>query len=432
MKESIQQKNNDVLVRDVHEVIDELWKDQVSFLQDLVRHKSTLGNETEIQRFIQNYLQESLNLKTAAFTPDIEAISKYKNYGSAEWSYENRPVVAGKWKTDGEKTGKSLILQGHIDVVSAEPEYKWDYPPYDAVIEGNKLYGRGSMDMKAGVSSMIFAVQALQKAAIKLGADLQIHSVIEEECTGNGAIALLDRGFTADGALLPEPTSLTAFNAQLGVFWMRVKVFGFGAHAERASKAQNALNKAAYLIQALDEYRIYINSLEKHENFKHYKAPLNINTGVIKGGDWPSNVPSECEFEVRLGFYPDTVPDEAQQQAKDWLLKAATEDEWLKDNPPEIEFYGFRAPGAVLDTESALFETLGKSHETVTGEKLNYTAFTGTSDIRVFEEFGIPSTCYGPSGGGAHGLNEFVDLEAVKTTTKTLASFIIDWCKVKS
>jgi acetylornithine deacetylase len=432
MTDTFINKNKEAIISKVHEAIDELWEDQVSFLQDLVRHKSTLGDEAEIQRFIQNYLKESLNLETESFTPEIKAISKYNNYGAVDWSYENRPVVAGKWKTDGKKTGKSLILQGHIDVVSAEPEYKWDYPPYGAVIEGNKMYGRASMDMKAGVSSMIFAVQALQKAGIKLGADLQIHSVIEEECTGNGAIALLDKGFTAEGALIPEPTSLTALNAQLGVFWMRVKVSGFGAHAERASRAQNAINKAAYLIQALEDYRVHINSKAKHESFKHYEAPLNVNTGVIQGGDWASNVPSECQFEVRVGFYPDTDPEEAQRQAKDWLLMAAAKDTWLKDHPPEIEFYGFKAPGAVLETESALFETLGKSHETVTGKKLTYTAFTGTTDTRVFEEFGIPSTCYGPSGGGAHGLNEFVDLETVRTTTKTLANFIINWCNVRN
>src|SRR5699024_220282 len=100
-------------------------------------------------------------------------------------------VLVGEWKSDGEKLGKSLILQGHIDVVSAEPKQLWEEDPFIPTIIDNKMYGRGILDMKGGVAAAIYAVKALQKANIKLGADLQIQTVIEEECTGNGALALL-------------------------------------------------------------------------------------------------------------------------------------------------------------------------------------------------------------------------------------------------
>lgn len=202
----------------VNQAIDDLWEEELLFLKSIGSFKSTLGNEKETQIFIKKHLDD-MNLTTTLFSPDPKRLSAYENYGKPEWDYEDRPVLVGEWKSDGEKLGKSLILQGHIDVVSAEPKQLWEEDPFIPTIIDNKMYGRGILDMKGGVAAAIYAVKALQKANIKLGADLQIQTVIEEECTGNGALALLDKGFVADGALIPEPTELRGIHSQLGVMW---------------------------------------------------------------------------------------------------------------------------------------------------------------------------------------------------------------------
>ncbi|PEJ29787.1 acetylornithine deacetylase [Peribacillus butanolivorans] len=417
--------------QNIQEAIEELWEEEVEFLKEIGRHKSTLGNENNLQRYIKKYLQGEMDLLTDSFSVDPKKISRYENFSPVEWSYSNRPVVVGQWRTDGPKIGKSLILQGHIDVVSAEPEHLWSYEPYNPIVIDNKLYGRGIADMKAGVAAMIFAVKAIQKSGIKLGADLQIQTVIEEECTGNGALALLDRGYVAEGALITEPTSLTAVKSQIGVIWMRVNVSGMGAHVERAQSAQNAINKACYLIEALEKYKKHINEQEKHDDFKFHDHPLNVNVGTIKGGDWPSNVPSECSFEVRIGLYPGTDPSKVQAEVKNWLFEAAKQDSWLRDNLPEVTFFGYHATGVELNTKNSLFKTLESAHQSITKKDLQYTAFTGTTDCRIFEEFGIPSTCYGPAGENIHGIDEYVNLDTVKTATQTIAAFILDWCGVR-
>ncbi|WP_079526079.1 ArgE/DapE family deacylase [Halobacillus hunanensis] len=417
-------------VKRVHETIDELWNEAQLFLKTLGSFKSTLGNEQEIQSFILKHLEE-MNLETTSIEPDPEKLSSYKNYGRPEWPYDGRPAVVGEWKTDQPKTGKSLILQGHIDVVSAEPKHLWEHDPYSPVTVDDRMYGRGVLDMKGGVASMIYAVKALQQAGIQLGADLQIQTVIEEECTGNGALALLDAGFTADGALIPEPTAQRAIKGQVGVLWVRITVQGAGAHVERAEKAHNAINKAAYLIQSLDEYREYINARPKHHDFADHPHPLNVNTGVIQGGDWASNVPSECTFEARVGFYPDQNPADIQAEVKEWIMTAAEKDDWMRETPPDVSFYGFSAPGSSTSTDNDLFHRLAASHTFTTNQELESIAFTATTDIRAFEEFGIPVTCYGPSGANMHGPNEYVDLASLKTTTKTIAAFILQWCNEK-
>ncbi|MEN1968733.1 ArgE/DapE family deacylase [Lentibacillus sp. N15] len=425
---NIVEKTKDI--KRVQAILEENWEEQLLFLKSLGTYKSTLGNEAGIQCFIQKHLDD-MNLKTTSFNPDPKRLSSYKNCGVPEWSYENRPVVVGEWKTKGPKIGKSLILQGHIDVVSAEPEYLWETDPYNPTIIDDKMYGRGICDMKSGVAAMIYAVKAIQKSGIELGADVQLQTVMEEECTGNGALALLDKGFIADGALITEPTELRTIKGQVGVLWVRVKVRGAGAHVERAEKAVNAINKAAYLVQALDKYREYINNRPKPSYFDDHPHPLNVNVGVIKGGDWPSNVPSECIFEARIGFYPNQDPEEIQQEVKEWILNAAQRDEWLKETPPEVEFFGFCAPGFVNEGDSELFESIASTHKLTTNEEIKSIAFTATTDIRAFEEFGIPTTCYGATGANMHGPNEFIDLNSLKTATKTIAAFIMDWCKVR-
>ncbi len=413
--------------------IDDLWEEELHFLQQIGRFKSTLGNEAAIQNFFAKYFKETLELEVDSFVPDIKEISTHPGFSPPEWSYEGRPVVVGKAKTKGEKLGKSLMLQGHVDVVSPEPTESWDYDPWGSTIVGDKMYGRGIQDMKSGIAAMIFAYRAIKESGIELGADVLLNTVIEEECTGNGALATLNKGYVADAALIPEPFGLNAVTAQVGVIWLRVTVTGVGAHTERADQAVNAIEKAYILIEALNNYRKKINEDPKHRDFIDKKHPLNVNIGQIHSGDWPSSVPSKCTFEARIGFYPGVDPEEIKKEVKEYLLEASEKDEWLREVNPEITFFGFHAEGISIDPELDLFKVLETAHEVTTNQPLEKTAITATTDIRYFNlYYNIPATCYGPVGGGMHGINEWVDLRSVKNVTKTYAAFMLEWCGVKS
>jgi acetylornithine deacetylase len=417
----------------VMDKIDELWTEEIEFLQQLGKYPSVLGQEHAIQQFMAQFMSEQLRLETDVFVPDVERISGLPGYSQPEWSYEDRPVVVGQWKTTGTKIGRSLILQGHVDVVSPEPVGLWSYDPWGSTIVGDRMYGRGIQDMKSGIAAMTYAVKAIQAAGIQLGADLQLQTVIEEECTGNGALAVLDQGYTADGALIPEPFGPRALQAQVGVIWMRVQVTGSGAHVERADRAVNAIEKSYLLIHAIGEYRKHINSRKKHPDFVDINHPLNVNIGKIHSGDWPSNVPAVCTFEVRIGLYPGQDPQHIKNEVKQWLLDAAAKDEWFQERPPEISFYGFHAEGFALDTNTEIFQVLGNVHKERTGQELEYAAVTATTDVRFFHlYYGIQSTCYGPTGANMHAADEWVDLPSVKEITKTYAAFILAWCGVRT
>ncbi|MCA1026969.1 ArgE/DapE family deacylase [Cytobacillus kochii] len=425
-------KNTKDVVNEVFATVESLWDEEVEFLQKLGRYPSTLGNETAIQEYIATFLQNDLRLEVEEMIPDPKQLGAHPGFSTPEWSYKGRPVVVGKYEAPGEKDGKSIILQGHIDVVSPEPMTKWSHDPWGSSIVGNKMYGRGIADMKSGVVAMIYALKAVREAGIILSNDVIIKTVIEEECTGNGALAAIEAGYRADAALIPEPLGQKGLIGQVGVIWVRIKVTGLGAHTERAEQSINAIVKSYIMVQALLDYEEAINSKENHPIFADHPHPLNVNIGKIHSGDWPSTVPSECIIEARVGFNPGIDPQDVKEELKTFLLAEAKKDPWLMENLPEITFYGFHAGGFVIDPDQEIFQILGEAHEITENKKLEFSTFTATTDARFYNlYYDIPSTCYGPTGGNLHAPDEWVDLESVKRVTKTYAAFLLKWCKYK-
>ncbi|VEF46630.1 acetylornithine deacetylase [Bacillus freudenreichii] len=418
------------ILHKVFEKIDASWEQEINFLKKICQFPSTLGNEGTVQDYIADFLESEVGLSVTKIIPDPEKLSSQPGFSKPEWSYEDRSVVIGEYKAAGEKKGKSVILQGHIDVVSPEPVSFWKHDPWGAEIVDNKMYGRGAADMKSGVAAMIFALKAVRNAGIDLASDVLIQTVTEEECTGNGALAALEEGFKADAALIPEPLGQSAMVAQVGVIWLRIKVKGLGAHTERAEQAVNAIVESYKMINALLDYEKELNNRGRHEQFTDHPHPYNINIGKIHSGDWPSTVPAECTIEARVGFPPGIDPQAIKDELKAFLLEAAEQDEWLSKNLPEISFYGFHAEGFAIDPDQELFMALNQAHKTVEPEELTFHSFTATTDARFYNlYYDIPATCYGPTGGNLHAPDEWVDLDSVKRVTKTYAAFLLEWCK---
>jgi acetylornithine deacetylase len=277
---------------------------------------------------------------------------------------------------------------------------------------------------------MVCAVRALREAGIELAGDLTLEMVIEEECTGNGALAARARGYGADAAIIPEPFGDRALESQVGVMWARVTVRGKGAHAERASASVNAVLKACKLVEAVKELEAEVNYPSgRHPLFEGIEHPLNYNVGIMRGGDWASSVPEECVFEVRISCYPGENLAAVEARFKDHLFQAAKTDPWLAENPPDVAFYAFKAEGCVVGRDEPIIATLRECHEESTGRALGLFSFTGTTDARFFNLYhDIPATCYGPAGANLHAPDEWVDLVSVREVTKVLALIAMDWC----
>jgi acetylornithine deacetylase len=420
----------DATERQVIEQVERNWEREVEFLRGMIRRSSTLGNEALVQRIVAQELMDT-GLKPDVWQINHAEIARLPGYSPVEWSFEGRPNVAATWKsTSG---GRSVILNGHVDVVPATPEHHWTRDPWGAEVTDGRMYGRGAADMKSGIAAMIYAVRAIREAGIELGGDVTLETVIEEECTGNGTLGARARGYTADAAIIPEPLGQTALEAQVGVMWARVTVRGRGAHAERASESVNAILKAYPLIQAVKALEEEVNASERrHPLFLSNPHPLNYNVGVIRGGDWTSSVPEECSFEVRISCYPGESLEEVEARFKERLFAAANSDDWLSENPPEVSFYAFRAEGCTVDRDEPIFAPLQRKHRDVTGQRLEFSSFTGTTDIRFFNLYqAVPATCYGPIGANLHAPDEWVDLTSVREVTQVLALTLMEWCSAE-
>ena len=275
-------------------------------------------------------------------------------------------------------------------------------------------------------------MRALQEAGIGLRGDVSLVTVIEEECTGNGALSALARGYTGDAAIIPEPFGQRALEGQVGVLWARVRVRGAGAHAERASEAENAIVKAARVVEAIVELERAANRAEdRHPLFADTSHPLNYNVGIIRGGDWASSVPEECVLEVRIAAYPGENLAEVQRRFRVALVEAVRDDPWLARQPPEVSFYAFKADGFAIPRDAPIIQALAGAHRDVVGDEMQVLTFTGTTDARFFNlHFDVPATCYGPLGGNLHAPDEWVDLASVRQVTKVLAAAALDWCGV--
>lgn len=227
----------------------------VRFLQDLVSIESCVinhglnGKEERIQNFIAKKLIE-LGCKVEKQNPDNQLMSSSK-YFTPGHCYEKRPNVTGVLKGSG--SGKTLLMNGHVDAMPVGDIKLWGHDPFGAEIVGDKLYGNGAVDMKAGVAAMIMAVQLLQEKGVELPGDIILQSVVDEEGGGNGTLDAAMRGIKADAALILEPNELTVDYGHMGCLLLEIAVSGKSIHACMRDRGVNAIDKMMPFYNALKE-----------------------------------------------------------------------------------------------------------------------------------------------------------------------------------
>lgn len=401
----------------------------VQMLKDLVSHPSLLGDEQSAQNYMAGVFS-GMGLKVNSFQIDEEKIRQHPGYSPSIVSYEGRTNVVGVHKPVGPVSGKSLILNGHIDVVPVGFEKMWTTPPFHPRVDGDRLYGRGSNDMKAGIVAYTMAMRALNRMGFEPAAPVYLQSVIEEECTGNGALACLVEGYTADAALIPEPTQEGVMCAQMGVMWVTLETFGVPVHASRAHTGIAALEFVQYLVDELRTLEKKWNEPgNRHPMYCNHEHPINFNLGKLQGGEWTSSVSTFAKAEVRLGYYPGRKAAEVRAEIEALLKDAHARHPKSASINYQVKYAGFQGDGLVVNMEEPVIRTLMSCHEQFHKAMPEAFALPATTDVKFFHLYGnIPSTCYGPSGESTHGIDEWVSIESMQRVTAVYALFIARWC----
>jgi acetylornithine deacetylase len=212
------------------------------------------------------------------------------------------------------------------------------------------------------------------------------------------------------------------------VAWFKVTLGGVPVHVLDARGGVNAIEKCVPLFKALRSLEEELNR-HPHPAFAGVPHPANLNIGIIKGGDWPSTVPAFAEFHCRIGFTPDVMFSEVQEKVRNIIAGAAASDAWLSQNPPRVDFYGFRSEGHHLSSDLPAFKTLGSCHRDLSGIDAEIYISTATTDLRAFVQFGGgQATCFGPVAENIHAENERVRIDSVIHTAKVYALFLARWC----
>ena len=392
----------------------------------LVGAPTVLGEEEAGQEIMEEALSEC-GLETRSVPLDAEALRAAEGASPFSWSVDGKRNVVADWLAGG-SGGRSLILNGHVDVVPPAAEELWTHPPYAATRDGDWIFGRGAGDMKAGLAAMAGAVRALKRAGYAPAAPVQLQSVVEEECTGHGALQCVLDGAAADACVITEPHPDHLTVAQVGVLWFHVDIAGVPAHAARASRLGfNAIDAAQDVLASLRDLEERLNE-DPPAPFDAFEHPINLNPGVISGGDWPSTVAASCTLSCRIGLYPGQDPEEMRRLVEDAVTQAAASSPRLAENPPRVRYDGFSCEGSVVSEEGPLVASLSDAYERLHGERPAAVATTATTDARHFVRAGVPAVCFGPRAERIHGIDERVSLRSVVESAQVLGLFVRDWC----
>jgi acetylornithine deacetylase len=287
--------------------------------------------------------------------------------------------------------------------------------------------------MKAGLVAALFAVDAVRRAGVRLDGDVMIASVLGEEDGGLGTYATLQRGWRADACVIPEPTSLDLVAANAGALTFRLVVPGLATHAARRTEGVSALEKFFPVHQAIVE-------LERERNRDAIGASAKfpvlypISIGTVHCGDWASSVPDRLVAEGRFGVQLGEDPADARRALEATVAAACAADPWLADHPVTLEWWGGQFASGRLPDDSDLLQRVQAAHGSVTGgaSAQSWVAPYG-SDLRLLTGIGgIPTLQYGPGDAvAAHGPDEYVPLDEVRTTARALASLVLDLCVVR-
>lgn len=417
------------LVEEIGRAVDGRRDEIVGLLQELVRVPSVTNHEGEVQSVVEGACRD-LGMEIDRWEATVEEIAEYHDHVGMQDVFEGRPNIAAK--RNGSGSGRSIILNAHIDTVESGDPDTWTHDPFGGEVVGDLLYGRGSCDMKGGLVSHLAALDVLGSMGIQLAGDVTVLSTVGEEDGGLGALSAILRGYRANAVLITEPTRLALVTAQGGSLVFRMTIHGKSAHAAVRDEGVSALEKFVPIFLDLLEFERERNATLKHPLYHDIANKVPINIGVVRSGVWASTVPESLVAEGRVGLIPGEEVESFREEVVNRIMAVANQDPWLREHPPEIEWFGGQFAPAETAADSPIARAVARAHEAVTGITPQVEGVPYGADMRLFTRIGgMPCVMYGAGDVNvAHHADEHISIPDLLTATKTIACLLVDWCGV--
>ena len=413
----------------IDEAIESLRGEALELLQALVRIPSLEGDEKPCMDLLERHLR-GMGLEVDRWIPDDDELAAHPAFVPTGMSYAERPNVVATVKSAG--GGRSLKFNGHVDVVPIGPAELWEHGPWSGEFSDGKVWGRGSADMKGGVVSNVLCAMALQKAGIALNGDLIVECVVDEEAGGNGTLASVMRGYSADACIFTEPTGLDKLAvSNRGAQFFRITVPGEEGGVEYKHDLVNPIAKAFEVFHAVEAYSIMRESQVSHplyDEVYNTKVP----TGICRmaAGEWPSTIASQAVLEGTIECLPGEDIHEIKADFKRFIQEWSAKDPWFKAHPLGFEWFGLWFDAAQIDPAHPMVGVLSAAAKSVTGRDVEVGG-AGGCDLRLPVLYGdTPAALFGPSGAMIHSTDEYIEFEQVIDCARVLCRMAVEWCGV--
>jgi acetylornithine deacetylase len=432
----------------ISDAVAERREELVALASGLIGFDTTarrVGDPPRQEKALQELLAERLRATGAEidlWEPDADALAG-KPLVPPGLDFAGRPQLVARRRGAG--GGRSLVLNGHIDVVSVEPRERWTSEPFAAEVRDGKLYGRGSCDMKGGIASMVLAAEVLAAEGVGLAGDLIVATNTDEESSGAGGTAIVERGLRADAGIVTEATGFDVWVACRGSEYGVVRVPGRPGHAEvrqpgwRDGGAVNAIEKATVVIDAIRSLRA---EWAARDGLDHrYLSRPDLLPTMAAAGEWPVTYPAWCDLTLAVMYVPRQADAagwgaDVRREVEEWIVHETAKDDWLAKHPPTFEWW----PNGVMPLEIAESEAIVGTMQEATSDVGRPGRLGGLDSwydgATLTHLAGIPSIGYGPPGFDADGLSlahmvdEYVPVDGLVGCAQGIAVAAMRFCGV--
>jgi len=322
-----------------------------------------------------------------------------------------RPSVLVRSQSGG--TGRSLLLCGHTDTVGICQMTD----PLTPVIDGDRLYGRGAYDMKAGLAAALIACR--EASRLELPGEVIVAAVADEEHSSIGVQEVL-RHTGADAAIVTEPTELAVATAHRGFVWIEITVVGVAAHGSRPELGKDAILETGPILVALSELNEQLSGRQHPRLGRGF-----VHGSIISGGREESTIPDRCTLTVERRTLPGETVQDVEREIAELLASCRVAD-------PELQASSrttlARPPFEIADDQHIVRTVAGAAASTL-GKPAQLTGVSYWADASLIAGAGIPTVLFGPDGDGAHATVEWVSLPGTVACARTLTAVAEDFCR---
>jgi len=420
----------------IHDAVNSHKDEMLEWTKSLIRFPSEnrppSGFEWEAQKFIKSECKH-LDLDTVVFSPDeVAHIKEHPAWLSDRDYANNRKNVVATWK--GKGGGKSILFSGHIDVAPYEPDNWKVCRPYKPVVKDGKLYGRGSADMKGGLTSAFWAIKILKELGFEPAGDIIFESVVDEEFAGgNGTLASRIKGYNADLAILTEPTRMEICPSSLGAFLGDLIIQGKAGMPYMGSCIPNPIDGASRIIELFNKWQKKWRSMNSNPLFKDPGKELNVVLWNIdsKTADefTQMGIPLITKISWITWCYPGMTEDEFYHHFKNFWENHIKADKHLKQFNIEIKPTFHYVKAWETEVKNPAVKKVMEAYEQYDCKKPIVRGAPFSCDLAIYGEIGnMPSVIIGPRGDNLHAPDEWVMIEDIFSLTGILSYLAYLWC----